>query len=288
MRKLLLSLMLIAATTFVHGQLNMQIPKVIEDNPVWNAKLMAVSDSIKQLMKNTQESYSKLQADNYFSDDFKRKDALKIMEIEQGKLFDLICRNILYNINNPVGEFLLMTYYQNIPLNQIDDLLKQFSENQIKGKILDVKKHVDLMKSIQPGHPFVDFSSSTPDGRVVKLSDEVKRNKVTLLDFWASWCGPCKAEMPYVIEAYKNYKEKGFGVIGISLDNNANKWTKAIEDWGMPWVHVSDLNGWKSKGATLYGIHAIPSSYLIGQDGIIIVINLRGEDLSNKLKELLN
>ena len=121
---------------------------------------------------------------------------------------------------------------------------------------------------------------------MAKVSDFVSKNKYTLVDFWASWCGPCRAEMPHVIEAYKKYNKQGFGVVGVSLDDDESKWKKSIKDWGMTWPHISDLKGFECEGATLYGINAIPATVLIAQDGTIVARNLRGKALEEKLEEL--
>ena len=98
------------------------------------------------------------------------------------------------------------------------------------------------------GQPYTDIALPGVDGKIVKISDFVKKNKLTLIDFWASWCGPCRAEMPNVIKAYKEYHAKGFEVVGVSLDNSKDAWVKAIKTLGIPWKQMSDLKGWNSKG----------------------------------------
>ena len=121
----------------------------------------------------------------------------------------------------------------------------------------------------------------------MKLSDIIAKNKYTLIDFWASWCGPCRREMPNVIAAYKEYNKKGFGIVGVSLDNDADKWKAAIKEMGMTWDHMSDVKGWQCEGAALYGVNSIPATVLVAQDGTIIERNLRGEAIKEKLAELL-
>ncbi len=130
-----------------------------------------------------------------------------------------------------------------------------------------------------------DFTMNDRDGKPVKLSDF--RGKVMLVDFWASWCGPCRRENPHVVELYNHYHSKGFDVLGVSLDKTREPWLQAIEKDGLVWHHVSDLKGWANSAAQLYGVSSIPHTVLVGRDGKIIARNLRGEQLTAKLKEVL-
>ena len=129
-----------------------------------------------------------------------------------------------------------------------------------------------------------DFSMNTPEGTPMKLSD--LRGKVLLVDFWASWCGPCRRENPNVVAAYKKYHEKGFDVLGVSLDKTKDRWVQAIKKDGLMWHHVSDLKGWKNEAAKLYGVSSIPATVLLDKDGKIIARNLRGPALEAKLAEI--
>ena len=133
---------------------------------------------------------------------------------------------------------------------------------------------------------YIDFEMGTPDGTLVKVSDFVSKNKYTLIDFWASWCGPCHIEMPNIVKAYDEYHEKGFEVVGISLDHDKGDWMRGISDLQIFWPQMSDLRGWENAGAQLYGIHAIPANVLVDQQGNVVAKNLRGEALLQKLAEL--
>ncbi|MBD1426692.1 TlpA disulfide reductase family protein [Sphingobacterium arenae] len=137
------------------------------------------------------------------------------------------------------------------------------------------------------GTIYKDFSSTTPQGNALSLKEIVTKNKFTLVDFWASWCGPCRKENPHVVEAYNAFKDKGFTVLSVSLDDDESRWKAAIEQDGMPWYHVSSLKGWKEPAAALYGVRAIPQNILIDGKGKIVASNLRGEALFNKIQELL-
>lgn len=131
-----------------------------------------------------------------------------------------------------------------------------------------------------------DFTQKNPQGKDVKLSDY--RGKVVLLDFWASWCKPCRYENPNVVAAYNKYKDKGFTVFSVSLDKDRDAWLKAIDQDGLVWpAHVSDLQYWNNAVAKEYGITGIPAAFLIDKDGVIVAKDIRGEELEAKLKEVL-
>lgn len=125
-------------------------------------------------------------------------------------------------------------------------------------------------QAVQPGRPFIDFQAPAPDGNIVKLSDFAGKGKYVLIDFWASWCGPCRAAMPELKELYAKYKDKGFEIVGVSLDSRKEAWLKGISDLQLPWPQMSDTKGWDAAGAGEYAVKAVPSTFLIGPDGKFI------------------
>lgn len=148
-------------------------------------------------------------------------------------------------------------------------------------------KHLDsrLSSVLLPGMDAPDIELPDPDGNLRRLSD--LRGHVVLIDFWASWCGPCRMENPNVVRLYNQYHGKGFEIFSVSLDKSHDSWVKAINDDHLSWPnHVSDLKYWSSAAGRLYGISSIPSTVLVGPDGKILARNLRGRDLENKLKKI--
>jgi peroxiredoxin len=131
-----------------------------------------------------------------------------------------------------------------------------------------------------------DFTQNDPNGKPITLSGF--RGKYLLIDFWASWCGPCRRENPNVVKAYDKYRDKGFEVLGVSLDSEKGRdnWINDIKEDGLVWTQVSDLKYWKNAVAVQFGIHSIPQNFLLDPTGKIVDMNLRGEELNKKLAEI--
>ena len=161
--------------------------------------------------------------------------------------------------------------------------LSAYAQQTNAGK--RIAKKLEVLKRSAIGQPFIDFLQKDTSDHPINLSDY--KGKYVLLEFWASWCGPCRAENPNILNAYNLYKNKNFTVLAVSLDENISKWKKAIIDDKMPWQQVSDLKGFQNSLAQTYGINAIPSNFLIDPKGIIIAKNLRDVTLKNKLMEVL-
>ena len=201
---------------------------------------------------------------------------------------EMVYNSIEENIGNLVGVQLLTSYANAFETAKVKALLEKVPAAYSADKdIVALKEHIATLEKTEVGQKFIDFTMNTPEGKEVKLSDFIAQNKLTLIDFWASWCGPCRAEMPNVVAAYSQFKAKGFGIVGVSLDNNAEAWKKAIKDLNITWAQMSDLKGWDCEGAKLYGVRAIPATVLVDQQGTIVARNLRGEELGAKLGELL-
>ena len=185
-------------------------------------------------------------------------------------------------------------YFFDNGVEAYDELVKEgvvFANHPYLKKSRDyiesILKPKDSSKTAFIGQQYTDLEMADPDGKMHKISELVGEGKYVLVDFWASWCGPCRAEMPNVLEAYNKFHDKGFEVIGVSFDQKKEAWVKAICQLKMPWLQISDLQGWKCAAAPVYEIDAIPDNILIDPLGKIIDRGLRGKALHSRLQELL-
>jgi thiol-disulfide isomerase/thioredoxin len=211
------------------------------------------------------------------------------MDVLENEMIVTVKREIEKNITNIVGVQLLSSYsYYYTEYPELTSLLTKVPENfQENPTIAAMSEFAQILKTTEVSQRFVDFEMETPDGRPIKLSDYAGKGKIVLVDFWASWCGPCRVEMPTLIETYKKYRNNNFEIVGVSLDKNGEAWKNGIEQLGITWPQMSDLKYWDCEGSRLYGVRSIPHTVLIDKEGTIIARGLRGEGLRNKLVEIL-
>ncbi|UPK71439.1 TlpA disulfide reductase family protein [Chitinophaga filiformis] len=190
------------------------------------------------------------------------------------------------NSNSPIAIYVLNKYADyDINLAEIEPMFNKLGKNIRNtpgGK--DFASGLEAAKKTAVGQPALDFAQPDADGRNVSLA--AYKGKYVLIGFWASWCGPCRAENPNVLKAYSRFRDKGFDVLSVSLDDKREKWLAAIQADNLQWTQVSDLKGWKNDVAEKYGIRAIPQNLLIDPRGNIIAKNLRGDALEKKLEEV--
>ena len=216
-----------------------------------------------------------------------RKEQLSSTFMELQVSNNIAIRQLISKNVNVLMSAFLVTYFDSDFETYADlyeavqkGLEKQYPDNQFVQYVAS-----KVQTNLGPGHMAPEIAMNNPEGKELKLSD--LRGNIVLIDFWASWCSPCRAENPNVVRLYNKYHSKGFEVFSVSLDRSRNEWLNAINRDGLIWSnHVSDLNGWTSSGGATYGITSIPSTVLVDREGRIIARNLRGNDLERKLREI--
>lgn len=199
-----------------------------------------------------------------------------------------LCKDYIgKNSNSTLSPVLALMYFG----KDIEELKKVYTKFSSDVKISsygkEIKATLDSYAGVYIGGNAPEFTLPNLEKKMVNLRDVYTKNKYTLIDFWASWCGPCRGENPNVVENYNAYKQKGLGIIGVSIDEDLVQWQKAIKSDNLAWLQVVDNKGWQSPTAIAYGIEGIPANFLVDNTGKIIAKNLRGEELGKKLNQLL-
>jgi peroxiredoxin len=218
-------------------------------------------------------------------------DAPKIME-EVRAIFDeqedMMVQFIRNNPKSWVNPVLLEQIQQGREPDELEELISALDPKiQDLPAIQSIMERIAQLKHVAIGKIAPDFVQNDPDGNPVRLSEVYPKNEYTLIDFWAAWCGPCRVENPNIVAIHNDFKDKGFGVFGVSLDRSREDWLKAIEDDKLDWPHVSDLQFWQNEAARLYSVSSIPASFLVDREGRIVAKNLRENALRQKVAELL-
>lgn len=244
------------------------------------------SDIAQGVMQEQMRLQGEFQAANQAQDQAKmqaiQEEYGKIMEAAQVKESELIKANA----DTYVAAFVIASSMDQM---ELDDLKARFAllganaKASVHGK--SIAAQIAKLEQTAVGQIAPNFTVTTPEGEAISLYDI--KGKVKLVDFWASWCGPCRGENPNVVALYNEYHPKGLEIFGVSLDNDKAKWVEAIEKDGLIWKHGSDLKGWQAEPAKLFSIRSIPATLLLDENNKIIAKNLRGEELKQKVAELL-
>ncbi len=198
----------------------------------------------------------------------------------------------LKNKDNLTGAIILqmLAYDDSADVNKLKEIYDGLADNVKQSTYAqDAWSKIKSALVTAIGAKAPDFEGPTPDGKTLKMSDVLKKSKVLVIDFWASWCRPCRRENPYVVEIYKKYHDKGLNIIGVGLDKQGDKqkWLDAIKQDGLNWYHVSHLQYWQEPIARQYGVMSIPATFILDKNGVIRAKNLRRDKLEAKIKELL-
>ena len=244
-------------------------------------QFMAINTTTQQEAMKLQQEYQAANGDQAKMQAVQEAYA-KLMTDAQAKETELIKANP----DSYVSTFVIVSSMGQMEYEQLKErynLLGEKAKAGAQGKAIAAQ--IAKLESTAIGQIAPNFTITTPEGESISLYDI--KGKVKLIDFWASWCGPCRGENPHVVEIYKEYHPKGLEIFGVSLDNNKEAWVKAIADDGLVWKHGSDLKGWQSAPAQLYSVTGIPHTVLLDENNKIIAKNLRGDELKQKIAELL-
>jgi len=254
----------------------------------------ATHDTYSEFKKMSSEIDDKMEAlYSAYKEAKKSNDTVRIEQLDEDmETLDAQEKKFIvkYIMNNPKSVVSAYLTYRNgwrFKLDELEKIIQNFDPAIDNSTYVDLlNKRVNTLKRVSIGQPAVDFTMNDPEGNPVTLSDLF--GNYLLVDFWASWCGPCRRENPHVVAAYQKYHEKGFDVLGVSFDKKRDAWLEAVEKDQLIWTNVSDLKYWGNEAGRLYGVRSIPSNVLLDPDGMIIAKNLKGEELTNKLKEVLS
>lgn len=206
----------------------------------------------------------------------------------QEKAEQLMQEGIQNNPDNLFGAYLLANAYLSMPMAEVREVIAGFTPEVQQSEIIrEIEAQLEKMAATDIGQPYIDITLADAEGKEIALSSLVGAGRWVLIDFWATWCGPCKAEIPHLKEAYKAFHDKGFEIYGVSLDHNPEAWKAYVKEHEMNWTNVLRAGDAGNAAVEAYAVQSIPSNFLISPEGKIVATQLRGEEVMAKLQELL-
>ncbi|GHT24429.1 thiol:disulfide interchange protein [Bacteroidia bacterium] len=256
-----------------------------------------LNNEFNEPVKKLNDEYMSLQLERQLAEDSKaKKDSvesqLEALVAQMQQIDQLRNQRMTEFVKQHPGQVLSAFIIENTlahigSLDDVADIIEGFDENHPSQWVQMIKKELSVTQNTGKGRLFTDFEMNTPEKTTAKLSDYAGKGNYLLIDFWASWCRPCRFANPELVEIYRKYKNKGFDIVGVSLDKNHGEWTKAIADDQLTWHHLSDLQFWDSKAAKLYSVTSIPHAILLDKEGKILAKGIHLKELDAKLAELL-
>lgn len=245
-------------------------------------------DSIYSIHEQMSKIYASFDIENMEEADLEAIPESKEMAELEKKNNELVMSTVRKHIGTSAGFVLFLSCYNIFEPNEVLQLIEKVSPHYKNNGILSlVRKEAENNLSTADRTQFIDVTIPAIDGGDLRLSDIVKANKLTMIDCWASWCGPCRAEMPNIVGIYKKFHSKGFEIVGISFDDDEDAWKKAVENMNMTWPQCSELNSWDNVMTQKYGVGSIPYTILIDNDGNILAQQLRGKALEKFIEDYL-
>ena len=252
-----------------------------------NDDFQAFNDSINTMREEIIRQSSYIYGNNLSKEETERiSEQLKKLN---DKMSTYIISTASKNLNNEFGVFLVTQTDNSIMSDEIRKKLIWGMNDKMSHhpSVMALKQHIEKASKVAVGRKIFPFEMYDNHGEVKKIESLIAAHKMTILDFWASWCGPCRREMPFMVELYKQYQKRGLEIIGISLDKDENAWKNAISEMKMKWPQLSDLSGWESMTAENFGVEAIPYTVVVDSKGIILANGLRGEELETFVQKNL-